>query len=247
MSSFKLKFFWKFVISLELIALLGSFPAFANQFTILHTFGGSTQSAGATNPSWLLQGRDGNLYGSTYGSSFSPITSGVLFKINIAEPTPIYSEFLSLGLNDVLHFGHFVQSRNGNFYVVGLGLALFAGAEELFQVNTSVSPPLLTHVTNLPTFIGDAVGTSELLEGEVGKFYTTTDLGGTMIEVVPGGLVSSGMILQINTASVEPTERVILHQFDFINGANPSGGFTRYPFIDSPPPSYYCGPIRPLG
>ncbi|WP_411728247.1 choice-of-anchor tandem repeat GloVer-containing protein [Methyloglobulus sp.] len=204
----KLKFFWKLLVLLELFAFLASFPTVATaskKFEILHTFvGDPLPQIGTIPPIWLIQAKDGNLYGSTFGRLNGPFIPSTLFKIDISKPTPTYSD-LNLDVEfGAPNFFHFVQSRNGIFYGTAVE-GTFAGPEYLFQINTSVPPPLPTFVTqSLPSSTGDPTFVSELLEGETGVFYATTTFGGNFLE-------GAGMILQINTAN--PANFKVLHDF----------------------------------
>lgn len=218
----------KLLLSIGLLALFNSQPSFAipPKFEILHVFGRTTAPDGATNPSWLIQGRDGKLYGSTF-DSLQNGTSGILFKIDITRPQPAYSTFLTLTENNFLHFEHFTQARNGHFYGVGLGRGVFAGPESLFKVNTTARPPNYTNFQPLPTYRSDAIGTSELLQGNGEKFYATMRHGGDDFDTGQG-LVRGGMIVQIQPSLQDWEKQVkVLHKFNYVNGAAPVGGLIR--------------------
>ena len=188
-------------------------------------FDEASKPDGAFKPSWLIQGKDGNLYGSTFGGFGDK--PGKLFKIDLAKPIPAYSNFLSLGLDNFLNFNHFIQARNGSFYGVGLGRGAFAGPEYLFKAQPEISPPLYSELMALPTYRSDAIGTSELLQGNGDKFYATMSRGGDVFDIGQGTR-SAGMIVQINAASLDPSRQVkVLHKFNFVNGANPSSGLIR--------------------
>jgi uncharacterized repeat protein (TIGR03803 family) len=218
----------KLLLSVSLLVSLSSQPSFSAppKFEILHLFGQTTTADGATNPSWLIQGRDGKLYGSTFDSLQSG-TSGTLFKIDITQPQPTYSNFLTLTGNNFLHFNHFTQAKNGHFYGVGLGRGVFAGPEFFFKVNTSTRPPLYNELLSLPTYRSDAIGTSELLQGSADKFYATMARGGNVFDTGQG-LTSGGMIVQIQPSLQDPAKQVkVLHKFNYVNGATPIGGLIR--------------------
>jgi uncharacterized repeat protein (TIGR03803 family) len=172
-------------------------------FTNLHFFAGGT--ADGTGPdSTLIQGKDGNLYGtaSSGGSSYE----GTIFRSSLAGTlTTVYSFTGSVGSYPN---GGLVQSLNGNLY----GTAQQGGANSdgsLFQVTN------YTTVSLLHSFAGTTDGQGpddSLVLGTDGNFYGTAFEGGaytygSVFQMLPNGTVN------------------LLHAFTgTTDGANPIAG-----------------------
>lgn len=206
-------------------------------FSVLHAFDDPATTLGATRPSSLLQGNDGNLYG---GASVpSSRDTGAIFKIDLTQSPANYSEYFRFQdgiasaspVNQFVFPTHVTQARNGSFYVSGLGFGMLAGPESLYQI-TSISPPEAKLLSSFPTWMSDATGSHRLIEGRSGVFYTTTRTGGDFLFLPKEGFPSGGTLIQIDTSVADPNNTLaatnVLHKFDFINGANPQGGLIKW-------------------
>jgi uncharacterized repeat protein (TIGR03803 family) len=155
-------------------------------FTNLHLFAGGT-SDGTGPDSALIQGKDGNLYGtaSSGGSSYE----GTIFRSSL---TGTLTDFYSFsGAAGSYPNGGLIQTLNGNFY----GTAQQGGANgdgALFRITNS------TTVSLLYSFAGTADGqgpVDSLVQGVDGNFYGTAFAGGTytygsVFQVLPSGTVN---------------------------------------------------------
>lgn len=164
-------------------------------------------SDGAFPYAALVQGADGNFYGTTFqggvlgnGSAFKLTPGGAL--------TTLYS--FSGGKDGAEPEAALIQGRDGNFY----GTASAGGANghgDLFRL------PLSGALTNLHSFTGGNDGSSPaggVTQGSDSNFYGTTSNGGTN---------GDGAVFKTSTNGA------ILWSFSFniTNGANPQAGLTR--------------------
>jgi uncharacterized repeat protein (TIGR03803 family) len=103
----------------------GSSPS--SSFTVLHSFGAS--SADGMVPQGLVQGTDGNFYGTTFSGGIYTATytgeplnlgavgAGTLFKITPAGvETVLYSFPARLNPQDTIDPNGFIQGTDGSFY-----------------------------------------------------------------------------------------------------------------------------------
>jgi uncharacterized repeat protein (TIGR03803 family) len=173
--------------------------------TILHSF---TNTVGGYVPEGeLVQGGDGNFYGTTanggtnnlfpgYGTVFRIATNGTLTILHSFTNSPDGS-FPGEGL---------VQGTDGNFY----GTTSYGGTNgygTIFRISTNGTLTILHSFTNTP----DGAQPNGLVLGSDGNFYGTTDNGGTN---------NLGTVFQMTTNGT----LTILHSFtDSPEGANPTG------------------------
>jgi uncharacterized repeat protein (TIGR03803 family) len=174
--------------------------------TTLHSFCAQTGCTDGSEPtSALVQGTDGNLYGTTYAGGSNG--KGTVFKITtLGVLTTLYSFSGADGTNP---YAGLVQASNGNFY----GTTYFGGAAGLGTIFRITAGGILT---TLYSFSGsDGSGPlAGLIQAANGSFYGTTGFGGANSYGTVFGITSSGML---NT----------LHSFDNTDGANPYGALVQ--------------------
>ena len=188
--------------------------------TSLYSFSGGD---GVYPQAALVQGSDGNFYGTTGGGrSFEPIEYhfGTVFRISSnGALTTLYS---FTGGDDGGHLdAALVQGSDGNFYgtTVGGGNTNLNGGYgygTVFQISSNGA------LTSSYSFTGGNDGgyPSGLVQGSDGNFYGTTQSGGTTYYNAQTGTYGFGTVFKISTHGTLTS----LYSFTSPNdGARPSG------------------------
>jgi uncharacterized repeat protein (TIGR03803 family) len=146
--------------------------------TTLYSFCSQTNCADGWVPSALVQGRDGNFYGTTGsgGNTNGELGPGIAFKITSAGVLTILHDFCSDLVNGVCADGALPQSlilaNDGNFY----GITAEGGSNDAGEVF------IMTHagnVTPIHSFVpGSSFDPGDLYQANDGNFYGTTGEGG---------------------------------------------------------------------
>jgi len=188
----------------------------AQTFTTLHWFHGPD---GGKPSASLIQGTDGNLYGTTanggangdYGTVFKISPSGTL--------TTLYSFCPSLPCTDGADpAGSLLQATDGNLYGTTVEGGAYGGGE-IFKITMSGT------LTTLYSFCsGECLDGGGLYAGLVqapnGDFYGTTWSGGASLCQFSFGPYPCGTIFKITPSGTLTT----LHNFDGTDGALPEAG-----------------------
>ena len=194
-------------ISIMLAALWlcasGSLPA--QTFTTLYKFGG-----GGIPEAGLVQGTDGNLYGTTYG--YAGEQNGMIYKITLS------------GAFTTLHKGGefaaaLIQGTDGNFYGTSLAGGT-VGYGWVFKVTPSGSLTTLHNFGRLPsgTYPGAA-----LVQASDGNFYGTTKEGGTNSCFYGGTNFGCGTLFKITPSGTLTTLYDFCSQSGCADGQEPGG------------------------
>jgi uncharacterized repeat protein (TIGR03803 family) len=144
----------------------------------------------------LVQGTDGNFYGSTYLEPGNPTPTqwGAFFKLTPGGQITFYLQTLKLAVE-----GPLIQASEGNFYgMSGEGIFGISSTPSVFSMTPSGV------VTILHTFGQGSDGSfpwGTVVQGPNGNVYGTTSLGGT---------AGHGVIFEISTNG---TSYTILHNF----------------------------------
>jgi uncharacterized repeat protein (TIGR03803 family) len=183
--------------------------------TLLYAFGTSGNSDGATPVAGLIQGGDGNFYGTT--KSGGAYGYGTVFKITPAGVETVLYSFFG-GLDGIGPSGGLIQGSDGNFYGT-----TYEGGQCQVGVVFRVTPTGVETV--LYSFTGGATGSCEhttdganpnssLILGTDGNFYGTTAVGG----IGSGGF---GTVFKVTRGGVE----TVLYAFSWgSDGGYPAGG-----------------------
>ncbi len=141
--------------------------------TILHSF--AFIPDGAEPEAGLVQGSDGNLYGTTYYGGTNSDYAGTVFRISPSgSGYSVLHSFGSTG-DGAMPVAGLVQGSDGNFY----GTTEYGGTNNdgtLFRISPSGSYSLLYSFRGIPDGIGPL---AVLVQGSDGNFYGTTANGGT--------------------------------------------------------------------
>jgi uncharacterized repeat protein (TIGR03803 family) len=201
----------------------------AGELTTLYNFSGPD----GASPGGLMQGADGNLYGTTSiggANDELPFTNGygTVFKFTPGFGlTTLYSFCPLPGCQDGFSPGALVQGADGNFYgVTGGGGGLPPGATMFVQGGTIFKITPQGSLTTLYDFCSqkscsDGAYPDALVQASNGDFYGTTAGGGMDVGNSPcndtGGIGGDGIIFEMTPGSAPVT----LHSFDGSDGATP--------------------------
>jgi uncharacterized repeat protein (TIGR03803 family) len=189
------------------------------QFTTLASFNNSN----GASPSSLVQGSDGNFYGTAAqggangdGTVFQMTPAGVL--------TTLYSFCVQSGCTDGETPESLMQASNGNFY----GTTAAGGANgggTVFQITPA---GVLTTLYSFCSQTGCSDGklpSAALVQASNGNFYGTTQQGG--INATQCSSYGCGTIFQITSAGVLTTLYSFCSQSGCGDGADPMGALVQ--------------------
>jgi len=165
----------------------------------------------------LIQGSDGNLYGTTQsGGAFG---GGMVFSMTPADVFRTMHSF-DCRVEGCKPQAGLVQGTDGNFYGTTIARSLVPGSLDfngtVFMI-TAAGALVTLHSfdCSAPDGEGGCLPMGSLVQGADGAFYGTTASGGT---------ANNGTVFRITSAGV----MTILHSFDcFIDGCDPRGGLVR--------------------
>jgi uncharacterized repeat protein (TIGR03803 family) len=158
--------------------------------TVLHSFKDNSVD-GYTPQAPLIQGRDGNFYGTTSAGGRS--NQGTVFKITPAGVETVLHSF-SGGKDGIAPIAALVEGSDGNFYGTTSALAGPEGGYSFTGTAFKITPA--GEETVLHTFAGgttDGVGPAgALIQATDGNFYGATSYGGaggagTVFRLTPAG------------------------------------------------------------
>jgi uncharacterized repeat protein (TIGR03803 family) len=165
-------------------------------YTNLYSFVGSPND-GAFPNAGLVQGSDGNFYGTTEDGGTND--DGTVFRISPSgNYTSLYS-FVGSPSDGRLPYAGLVQGSDGNFYGTTIeGGANGGGVGTVFRISPSGSYSNLYSFGSVPN---DGELPYGLVQGSDGNFYGTTEDGGTN-DVATGG---DGTVFRISPSGSETT------------------------------------------
>ncbi|MFZ0311774.1 MAG: choice-of-anchor tandem repeat GloVer-containing protein [Candidatus Korobacteraceae bacterium] len=157
----------------------------AQMLTTLAAFAGSN---GADPKSTLIQGIDGNIYGTTSQGGANNL--GTVFKVSTGGTLTTLHDFAGHPADGADPQAGLVQASDGNFY----GTTSQGGANNLGTVFKITPTGTLTMLHSFNTTDG-ASPISVLLQSTDGNFYGTTQSGGngggTVFKITPAGMLTT--------------------------------------------------------
>jgi uncharacterized repeat protein (TIGR03803 family) len=162
--------------------------------TVLHSFGSGSDGALPQGP--LIQGKDGNFYGTTaYGGAAN---GGAVFRITPAGVETVLYSFVGGTTDGANPYTTLVQGSDGNFYGTtnsGGDASCFGGCGAVVKVTPTGAETVLYFFTATVFGGPQAPSPSSLLQGSDGNFYGTTLNGGqfgngALFKLTPAGAVT---------------------------------------------------------
>ena len=202
----------------------------SGSLTTLYYFCSQTYCGDGSQPMQMIQGRDGNFYGTTmYGGnsgSYGAETGGVIFKLTSSGTESVLASFCSplYGCGFGPLYGYYptsiMQASDGNFY----GLDAYGGdgaGGDLWQlVANSGAFNLLFNFDRQTTGI---YPTATLVQGGDGQLYGVTPNGGTGN---PDCSYYCGTVFKITTGGAQTVLYNFCSQTNCTDGANPLSPLT---------------------
>src|ERR1700686_4818954 len=194
---------------LAALCLCGSGSLQAQTFTTLYLFG-----SGGIPEAGLVQGTDGNLYGTTFG--YAGKQNGVIYKI-----TPS-------GTFTILHKGGafaaaLIQGTDGNFY----GTSLAGGTVGYGWVFKITPSGTLTTLHNFGPPPSGTYPSAALVLASDGNFYGTTKEGGTNSCLYGGSNFGCGTLFKITPSGTLTTLYNFCSQSGCADGQEPGGALVQ--------------------
>jgi len=164
--------------------------------TTLHSFCSQSCTDGAAPYAGLVQGTDGNFYGTTFGGAGNA-TNGTVFKITPSGTLTTLYDFCNQSVcpDGANPYAGLVQATDGNFY----GTTFFGGANGVGTVFTITPSGTLTTLHSFCSQSGCTDGANPyaaLVQGTDGNFYGTTYYSGangvgTVFKITPSGTLTT--------------------------------------------------------
>lgn len=173
-------------------------------FTSLYSFCSQPNCSDGYWPyATLVQGTDGDLYGTTYYTCGGDCGGGTVFKITTSgKLTTLYT--FTGGADGEQPWAGLIQATDGNFY----GTASLIGANgdggTVFQITPSGAFTTLYSFCSLPNCADGRTPDAKLVQATDGSFYGTTLTGGTINGNCQGELGGCGVVFRL-TAGLSPT------------------------------------------
>ena len=207
-------------------------PASAQTVTNIYNFAGNGVSGSTPWYVTLVQGTNGNLYGTTYDGGVSSV--GTVFSVSTTGSEKIVYSFKTTGNDGNNPTGGLTLGTDGNFY----GITQQGGTKANGTLFKMTPTGTLTILHNFNSFVDGAFPWGPPILASDGNFYGTTSGGGINGRGVVYKMTSSGTLTKI-------------YQFDVTHGYSPiapptqgTDGFLYIPVAQGG--AYYCGTIIQL-
>lgn len=185
---------------------------------LLYSFQGYPTD-GASPDAGLVQGRDGNFYGTT--TSGGADNDGIIFKITPSGALTILHSFPAFQGDGYHSVAGLVQGDDGNFY----GTTQYGGANDdgiVFKITPNGTLTVLYSFCAQASCADGSQPTAPLMQGGDGNFYGTASTGGSSTNCFGFGC---GTVFKITPHGTLTT----LHSFNNTDGDQPEGGLVQAP------------------
>lgn len=205
----------------------------AGKRTTTHTFCLQSGCPDGSEPQWLIQGTDGNLYGVTFlgGDKSTQLNgngAGTLFEITASGFNTLYHFCSQAACADGAAPVRLIQGADGDLYgVTATGGALNSnvpyGSGTVFKITTAgILTTLHAFCPQLPCLDGD--GPTSLIQASDGNFYGTAG-GGTLNSGVVFKITPNGAFTTVyNFASFQGTPNSLMQGTDGAFYGTAAGG-----------------------
>ncbi len=191
----------------------------SGEYTSMHSFSGSGMD-GEYPDAGLVQGSDGNFYGTTVNGGGSSSAGGTVFQITPAGDYTTLHSFTSIGLDGQNPHAGLIQGSDGNFY----GTTASGGnGDNINGTVYQITPTGVYHPLYGFNGTDGAQVYAGLIQGSDGNLYGTTEYGGSG---------NTGTAFQVTLSGVH----TILHSF--INTGT-DGGYPNAGLIQGRDGSFY--------
>ncbi len=168
--------------------------------TLLHKFGNSHDYDGAYPLSGLVEGTDGNLYGSTEDGGYSEGRDGTLYMITTSGTETVLGHFYSGDPAGHTPFGSLMQHTNGKFYGTTYEGGLLSGGT-VYSLDMGLGP-FITFVQATGKVGGTAqilgqglTGTTSVTFNGVSAASFAVNSDTSMTAVVPAGATTGAVVV----------------------------------------------------
>jgi uncharacterized repeat protein (TIGR03803 family) len=185
--------FMKRVSIIPMLCAAAAIASPAQTFATLHSFDGTD----GASPNALVQGTDGNFYGTTgNGGAINPCSAddgglgcGTVFQIT---PTGTLSTLHSFNGTDGYVPNGLIQGSDGKFY----GTTVGAGGGTVYSIIPDGTPMTLYNFCSQTNCADGSNPAAALVQGTDGNFYGTTSGGGasnsgTVFKITPSGALTT--------------------------------------------------------
>jgi len=210
-----------FLLSVAAVSACAQVTSPTYTFTTLASFNGG--STGANPLGAVVQGSDGNLYGTTEKEGFWG--NGTIFKITMGRTPTLATIYSFCLLTDCIDgeqpYAGLVQGTDGNFY----GTTWAGGIANAGEVFKATPGGTLTTLYSFCTIsvnswcVDGAKPQTGLVQGKDGNFYGTTSQGGDEI--------NQGTVFRITPQGALTTLYVFCMQHGCTDGAEPFSGLVQ--------------------
>src|SRR5207248_630504 len=159
---------------------------------------------GAVPFAGLVQGSDGNFYGTT--ASGGAFFQGTVFRMTASGAITVLHSFNSFFSEGGVPFAGLVQGSDGNFY----GTTAFGGAHfkgTVFKIDVTGSLTTLHSFSGSPNDGANPI--AGLVQGSDGNFYGTTAFGGAHVKGTVFNIDATGSLTTLHSFSGSPGEGAV--------------------------------------